>query len=372
VKKPEIKTVETTNSTMNKRNRRQAGFDEFYTNDFLYDYYDWVCSETDCQLCNVLTAECCDPSINVNCMLPDSCLNNPCLSGGTCITSRTIDGKQPDFICVCLPGFTGKYCQLTNDFMLPPPVVPGPPGPPGPQGPQGSGFPGGMGYGQPQPGGMVGYGPQQPPQMFRPPQQPLMFIPQPPTYGMPPVQQPPSYGMQVQQAPPPPSSYGMQVQQAPPPPSSYGMQVQQAPPPTQPPQQPLYGSGAQIRSLSAKGTDWEGFDCNCQGKGFCAQVGTEETSEPEFFCICNDNTYGSRCDEGFRNPCADTTLAAKYAPIDRRIPGYYFVECKTNSPYVRKCENNKRFNPAVNRCQAVKTKAPENPTTQATSAPARQ
>ncbi len=42
----------------------------------------------------------------------------------------------------------------------------------------------------------------------------------------------------------------------------------------------------------------KGFDCNCQGKGFCAQVGTEETSEPEFFCICNDNTYGSRCDEG--------------------------------------------------------------------------
>jgi hypothetical protein len=124
VKKPEIKTVETTNSTISKRNRRQAGFDEFYTNDFLYDYYDWVCSETDCQLCNVLTAECCDPSINVNCMLPDSCLNNPCLSGGTCITSRTIDGKQPDFICVCLPGFTGKYCQLTNDFMLPPPVLP--------------------------------------------------------------------------------------------------------------------------------------------------------------------------------------------------------------------------------------------------------
>jgi hypothetical protein len=38
------------------------------------------------------------------------------------------------------------------------------------------------------------------------------------------------------------------------------MQQQQAPPPTQPPQQPLYGSGAQIRSLSAKGTDWEGKD----------------------------------------------------------------------------------------------------------------
>ena len=282
-KKPEIKKVETTNAT---RSRRQAGFDDFYTNDFLYDYYDWVCSETDCQLCNVLTAECCDPSINVNCMLPDSCLNNPCLSGGTCITARTIDGKQPDFICVCLPGFTGKYCQLTNDFMLPPsgPIgPPGPPGPPGPGMPQGGlyGQQGGMGggFGQQQPGGGYGqpqqqpgsgygmqqpaggYGPQAQPQLpqqfFRPQQQPFMFVPQAPSYAvLPPPpqqqQQPPQYGQQ-QQAPPPPQ---------------YGQLQQQAPPPTQPPQQPQYGSsgssqwgapsGAVARSLSAKGTDWEG------------------------------------------------------------------------------------------------------------------
>lgn len=95
-------------------------FYDFYPNDFLYDYYDWVCSDTSCQLCNILTSECCDPDVNVNCFLPDSCLNNPCLSGGTCIPTRTTD-ERPDFICACYPGFTGKYCQLTNEFFFPPP-----------------------------------------------------------------------------------------------------------------------------------------------------------------------------------------------------------------------------------------------------------
>lgn len=85
--------------------------------DYSYDYYDWICSETSCQLCDVLTSECCDPDVDVNCFLPDSCFNNPCLSGGTCITSRTIDDR-PDFTCVCLPGLTGKYCQLVNDYFL--------------------------------------------------------------------------------------------------------------------------------------------------------------------------------------------------------------------------------------------------------------
>jgi len=98
-------------------------FYDFYPNDFLYDYYDWVCSDTSCQLCNILTSECCDPDVNVNCFLPDSCLNNPCLSGGTCIPTRTID-ERPDFICACYPGFTGKYCQLTNEFFFPPPPPP--------------------------------------------------------------------------------------------------------------------------------------------------------------------------------------------------------------------------------------------------------
>ena len=88
-----------------------------YVSDYAYDYYDWICSDTSCQLCDILTSECCDPAIDVNCFLPDSCLNNPCLSGGTCITTKTLD-QQPDFICVCLPGLTGKYCQLVNDYFV--------------------------------------------------------------------------------------------------------------------------------------------------------------------------------------------------------------------------------------------------------------
>ncbi|CAF0714152.1 unnamed protein product [Brachionus calyciflorus] len=85
--------------------------------DYSYDYYDWICSETSCQLCDILTSECCDPDVDVNCFLPDTCFNNPCLSGGTCITARTVDDR-PDFTCVCLPGLTGKYCQLVNDYFL--------------------------------------------------------------------------------------------------------------------------------------------------------------------------------------------------------------------------------------------------------------
>lgn len=85
--------------------------------DYSYDYYDWICSETSCQLCDILTSECCDPDVDVNCFLPDTCLNNPCLSGGTCISSKTVDDR-PDFTCVCLPGLTGKYCQLVNDYFV--------------------------------------------------------------------------------------------------------------------------------------------------------------------------------------------------------------------------------------------------------------
>jgi hypothetical protein len=105
-----------------------------------YDYYDWVCTGRQCQLCDVLTGDCCDPR-QPNCFLPDSCSNNPCLSGGTCITTRTID-NQPDFSCVCKAGLTGKYCQLVDEFaipgpippILPPPVIPAParPLPPAP------------------------------------------------------------------------------------------------------------------------------------------------------------------------------------------------------------------------------------------------
>lgn len=99
-----------------------------YQGDYSYDYYDWICSEKKCQLCDILTSECCDPDRDVNCFLPDSCLNNPCLAGGTCIIAATLDG-HPDFVCVCMPGLTGKYCQHADDYFagaqfLNPPVVP--------------------------------------------------------------------------------------------------------------------------------------------------------------------------------------------------------------------------------------------------------
>jgi len=162
-----------------------------FVNDYAYDYYDWVCTETACQLCDILTSECCDPTINVNCFLPDSCLNNPCLSGGTCITTRTIAG-QPDFVCVCLPGLTGKYCQLTNDYfvgaqVLPPPFMPPlvpapvpavvpavgiPTAPAAPPAPVQQSYDQHQGYGQPQQGyaqPQQGYG--QPQQGFAQPQQ---------------------------------------------------------------------------------------------------------------------------------------------------------------------------------------------------------
>jgi hypothetical protein len=157
-----------------------------YIGDYNYDYYDWVCTTNppNCQLCNILGSECCDPAINTNCFLPDSCLNNPCLAGGTCITVTTIDGR-PDFTCVCLPGLSGKYCQLATDyfvgaqFFAPPPMpiippfgaplpilAPGGgvgPGMGGPGGPVAGGQGGQMQGGQQQQGygGYGGYGGQQ-------------------------------------------------------------------------------------------------------------------------------------------------------------------------------------------------------------------
>jgi hypothetical protein len=103
-----------------------------YTNDYNYDYYDWVCSTNppNCQLCNILGSDCCDPAADPNCVLPDTCLNNPCLAGGTCIETKTI-ADNTDFTCVCLPGLSGKYCQLATDYfvgaqMFAPPPAPFP------------------------------------------------------------------------------------------------------------------------------------------------------------------------------------------------------------------------------------------------------
>merc|ERR1712241_252159 len=80
--------------------------------------------------CNILGSECCDPENDVNCALPDTCLNNPCLAGGTCITTKTIDDRA-DFTCVCLPGLSGKCCQLATDYFVgaqffAPPLAPAP------------------------------------------------------------------------------------------------------------------------------------------------------------------------------------------------------------------------------------------------------
>lgn len=124
-----LQVNQTRNETELNRTKRQLAaplgfrsydYGDYYgglTGDYNYDYYDWVCSETRCQLCNILGGECCDPDANPNCFLPDSCLNNPCLAGGSCVTTQTIDGR-PDFLCICLPGLTGKYCQITNDYIV--------------------------------------------------------------------------------------------------------------------------------------------------------------------------------------------------------------------------------------------------------------
>lgn len=104
------------------REKRQIGMDYYSAlMDYAaYDYYDWVCSGSECQLCDILTGQCCDPATQTNCFMPDSCANNPCLTGGTCVPTQTIDNR-PDFTCVCKSGLTGKYCQLRDDFA--PPLV---------------------------------------------------------------------------------------------------------------------------------------------------------------------------------------------------------------------------------------------------------
>ncbi len=104
-------------------NRKKRQFPDYYSAllDYAaYDYYDWVCVNNACVLCDILTGQCCAPN-QPNCFMPDSCANNPCLTGGTCITTTTIAGN-PDFTCVCKSGLTGKYCQLRDDFA--PPILP--------------------------------------------------------------------------------------------------------------------------------------------------------------------------------------------------------------------------------------------------------
>ena len=87
-----------------------------YILDIAYDYYDWVCSGKMCVLCNLLEEICCDPEFDRNCFLSESCSDNPCLAGGTCINTRTIDNRH-DFFCDCKPGLIGKYCQIPSDYF---------------------------------------------------------------------------------------------------------------------------------------------------------------------------------------------------------------------------------------------------------------
>ena len=234
-------TNQTQNSTESHRQKRQLAaplgfrsydYGDYYgpiTGDYNYDYYDWVCSEASCQLCNILGGECCDPEGNPNCFLPDTCLNNPCLAGGSCITTRTIH-DQPDFLCICLPGLTGKYCQITNDYIVDgflPHIPIGPAFPPHglfpPAGPFGLGsldgvFAGGAGgaggagngYPAPAPYQPAQYQQQAPPAPYQQPVQyqqqapPAPYQPQQEQYQPQPAQPQAPYGyaqQQQQQAP---------------------------------------------------------------------------------------------------------------------------------------------------------------------------
>jgi len=147
-----------------------------------------------------------------NCFLQDSCLNNPCLAGGSCVPTRTIHG-QDDFLCICLPGLTGKYCQITNDYIVDgflPNVPIGPAFPP--HGP----FP---------PVPFPGVGQVPGPAPYPAPYQPAPYQPAPAPY------QPAAPQYQPAPAPYQPAPPAPQYQPAPPAP-----QYQQAPAPYQPAQ----------------------------------------------------------------------------------------------------------------------------------------
>lgn len=44
----------------------------------------------------------------------DECLSDPCNAEGT---DRCLD-LDNKFKCVCHPGFSGEFCEVTNDFFL--------------------------------------------------------------------------------------------------------------------------------------------------------------------------------------------------------------------------------------------------------------
>jgi hypothetical protein len=298
-----------------------------YMGDYAYDYYDWICTETECQLCDILTSECCDPKIDQNCYLPDSCINNPCLSGGTCISSKTIDGR-PDFICACLPGLTGKYCQLANDYFVGAEAaiiggrIPPPPPP------------------QPQP-----VYPQYPPQ------------PQYPQY----VQQPPQYNTAPQQTYQPIQTAYAQPQQVYQPqqsyyPSTYGSSVLSG-------KQDASADGnfAATASRTKRGLAEDllqileeqerlvnklqfapesAFGCedDCGHEGVCRFILWENgTKTSEKYCQCNDLTFGKTC-TGRVNYAECQHDDQRRTSAGKNAPREYFVECTNNMPNVIKCD----------------------------------
>jgi hypothetical protein len=360
VKSEEVKKANLTERLDRKKRQVQAvggglglGFGAYdyndyygdYIGDYAYDYYDWICTDTACQLCDILTSDCCDPAYDRNCYLPDSCMNNPCLSGGTCISSKTIDNR-PDFICACLPGLTGKYCQLANDYFVgaeaaiaASPVVPRP-------------------------------------SAFVPSAAPVAPAVQYPTYQKSYQQtyQQPSYSpyQQYAAAQPQMSQYLQQQYQ----PSAYQQQAtfggfaQASPYSTQQLsfQTPSGNDGAfnrNKRSLSddilnmlneheflLNSLDDEfSFNCDdCGSKGVCRHVLWENGTvvEGEKFCQCSDLTFGSKC-PGTRVNCQSDahrrTSAGRHASRD------YFIECTHKKPNVIKCaEQGSIYNPESKTC----------------------
>ena len=46
------------------------------------------------------------------CFITDLCMGLPCENGGTCIENAD------DYTCTCVPGFTGRNCQTSNEASL--------------------------------------------------------------------------------------------------------------------------------------------------------------------------------------------------------------------------------------------------------------
>jgi len=291
-----------------------------YVGDYAYDYYDWICTDTACQLCDILTSECCDPDIDINCYLPDSCINNPCLAGGTCITSRTIDGR-PDFVCACLPGLTGKYCQLANDYFVgaeaalaAAPVIPRPAAFAAPGVAAPGGFGGYQSYGAPAAAG--GYG----------------------GYGAPAA----AGGYGGYGAPAAAGGYG-----------GYGTQqlafASRSKRSLEDDMDQFVTEYHKLLSTLESGDNFQ-FTCQTEGKGDERHVLNEDgTKSTETFCQCFDKTFGTNCaNKNTKVNCHDD--AKRRTSAGHYVPRQYFIECTGNLPNVIKCAEGKIFDKEAKEC----------------------